>query len=364
MRDVRDTSALVQAVGDRSVDIITAGFPCLGFSLAGRRKGLGDERSGLVRSVLDAVTALHPRLVMLENAPGVLTLNGGKDLVFIAKQFTRRGYDFRWTTCAAQDVGLPHKRERWFCLCIRRGDDLMLPTKLNTLPQDSRTRAMPMLLAPRAPSYSVRYFLLGNAVVPAVVRRVFRVLVAMDTSGKHSVIKSQYPAHGFWRSGGACCPEKMNHVVHRRPGLDHAIILCPDQYQPVYIPRNVRRAAPITKRLLIRIWPTPRATAPRHSNSLSARNVRDLPTATLFACSVQGRRQPHAVQGMTVNPTFVEWLMGFPKGWTDLVMDGAMTQAQIESREANRLCPRVRSEGSKLPMLAVPQIVQDDTHTS
>ena len=334
--DVRDTDAIVRATRMRRVDLITAGFPCTGFSVSGKHDGLSNAESGLVRFVFEAVDRLRPTAVMLENSSGVLTANDGKDMLYIVRGFERRGYDCRWTTCKASDVGLPQRRIRWFCLCtLREGSHaqtlvrLFRKHKANSahgagLP--SATRAMPPLLERRSAAYPSRYFMLGNAVVPAVVRLAFERLIEMDLDGSAAKPRQGrsssggMPSAGFWRDGRAVpVPPAPD-----RGEPDHKILLCPDHYRPAVVTRrSVRTAEPITGVKREKLWPTPRAKMPGHSNVLTFRTKHDLATAALFACSVRGKRQAAPVQGTTVNPRFVEWLMGFPLGWTNVdVPDG------------------------------------------
>ena len=92
------------------VDIITAGFPCQPLSTAGKRKGTEDER-WLFDDIAGAIGILRPRLVLLENVTGILTLGG----TLVVGSLTRLGYDCRWTVVRAGDAGAPHRRARWFC---------------------------------------------------------------------------------------------------------------------------------------------------------------------------------------------------------------------------------------------------------
>jgi DNA (cytosine-5)-methyltransferase 1 len=94
------------------VDQISAGFPCQDISVAGSRKGINGERSGLVWEVFRAIDAIQPPLVFLENSPNIRT----KGRVEIIQELVSRGYAWRDGTLAASDVGAPHKRNRWWLL--------------------------------------------------------------------------------------------------------------------------------------------------------------------------------------------------------------------------------------------------------
>ncbi|MGW2515015.1 DNA cytosine methyltransferase [Streptomyces scopuliridis] len=97
------------------VDVITAGWPCQGISEAGHRRGLDDARSGIWRNVAEAVGTLRPRIVFLENVRALLRRGGGK----VVGDLATLGYDVRWTTLRASDVGAPHQRDRWFLIAVR-----------------------------------------------------------------------------------------------------------------------------------------------------------------------------------------------------------------------------------------------------
>lgn len=94
------------------IDIITGGFPCQDISVAGAGKGLEGERSGLFFEIARLTSELRPRFVFLENVPAI-TVRG---LDRVCLEFTKMGYDCRWTTITAASVGACHRRERWFML--------------------------------------------------------------------------------------------------------------------------------------------------------------------------------------------------------------------------------------------------------
>lgn len=94
------------------VDIIHAGFPCQPHSVAGKRKGADDERN-LWPEVVRVVGEIHPRLVFLENVPGIVS---NRFIGTVLCDLAGLGYDVRWTCLGANQVGAPHRRERWFAL--------------------------------------------------------------------------------------------------------------------------------------------------------------------------------------------------------------------------------------------------------
>jgi DNA-cytosine methyltransferase len=93
------------------IDILTAGYPCQPFSHAGQRKGENDERH-IWPDIKKAISELRPRIVILENVRGHLSL-GFKEVL---QELTEIGYDATWTIIRASDVGAPHQRARLFII--------------------------------------------------------------------------------------------------------------------------------------------------------------------------------------------------------------------------------------------------------
>jgi len=94
------------------IDIIYGGFPCQDISVAGRGAGLAGERSGLFFEIARLSKELKPRFIFLENVPAIRT-RGGEE---VGKELASLGYDCRWDTLSAAEMGAPHKRMRWFLL--------------------------------------------------------------------------------------------------------------------------------------------------------------------------------------------------------------------------------------------------------
>ena len=97
---------------DKQIDIIVGGFPCQDISVAGNGEGLAGERSGLFFEVCRLVKEISPTFVFLENVPAIRT----RGLRTVVRELTDLGYDCRWTSVSAAEVGAPHLRKRWFLL--------------------------------------------------------------------------------------------------------------------------------------------------------------------------------------------------------------------------------------------------------
>jgi len=93
------------------IDILTAGYPCQPFSHAGQRKGTEDERH-IFPYIMQAIGILRPRIIVLENVRGHLSL-GFKEVL---QRLAEAGYDAKWSIVRASDAGAPHERARLFVI--------------------------------------------------------------------------------------------------------------------------------------------------------------------------------------------------------------------------------------------------------
>jgi DNA (cytosine-5)-methyltransferase 1 len=93
------------------VDIISGGFPCQPFSVAGNRKGKDDSRY-LWPEMLRIVTELKPKYIIGENVAGLLTMENGKTIERILSDLEIAGYSPEIFLIPACGVGAWHKRER------------------------------------------------------------------------------------------------------------------------------------------------------------------------------------------------------------------------------------------------------------
>lgn len=96
------------------IDLIVGGSPCQGFSNAGLKKGLNDERSKLALCYLSVLASVRPRWFVWENVPGCLRTNGGLDFRYFVGAIVKLGYDVSWRVLDAQYFGIPQQRKRLF----------------------------------------------------------------------------------------------------------------------------------------------------------------------------------------------------------------------------------------------------------
>lgn len=114
--DIRDIPD--EVLGEYKVDIIFAGFPCQGFSHAGK-KNPRDPRNELVYEFVRATRCIQPTYIIGENVKGLLerkTPQGLPVIHIIEQLFSEIGYILTWRVCNAVDFGVPQKRERLILL--------------------------------------------------------------------------------------------------------------------------------------------------------------------------------------------------------------------------------------------------------
>lgn len=99
--------------------IIVGGFPCQDLSVAGRRAGLDGERSGLYWEIVRLAEETQAKWLVLENVPGLLTSQKGRDMGIVLGTLVDRGYSVSWRVLDAQHFGVPQRRRRVFIVAGR-----------------------------------------------------------------------------------------------------------------------------------------------------------------------------------------------------------------------------------------------------
>jgi DNA (cytosine-5)-methyltransferase 1 len=97
-----------------TIDILTGGFPCQPFSMAGKRKGTDDERY-LWGEMLRAVQEIKPQFVIAENVFGITNIDGGLVFEQVCLDLETEGYEVQPFIIPACAKNAPHRRDRvWF----------------------------------------------------------------------------------------------------------------------------------------------------------------------------------------------------------------------------------------------------------
>lgn len=172
----------------RRVDLVSGGLPCQPFSIAGRKRGVNDDR-WLWPAFRGVVREVRPNLVLVENVAHILR---SEAFGTILGDLATLGFDAEWCVLSACAVGAPHVRRRLFILAHANRQHgrpwvgtLGGPTALRGRGHVARTwDRPPVRLAPtRGPGGVVdgdarrMVQALGNAVVPQLAETIGRRLI-------------------------------------------------------------------------------------------------------------------------------------------------------------------------------------------
>lgn len=106
------------------VDVLTAGFPCQPFSVAGYRQGFDDKRGNHFFKILDFVDSMRPKVLFLENVKNLVGHDKGRTFKIIKDLVEKRNYTFDAKVLNTKDYGnVPHNRERIFIVAFDKDLD-------------------------------------------------------------------------------------------------------------------------------------------------------------------------------------------------------------------------------------------------
>jgi len=121
--DVKLTNKNLIDIKDEDIPksyILTAGFPCQPFSIAGMQKGFNDERSNVFWKILSIIKHNSPEIVILENVKNLQSHDDGKTFKIIIENLEKLNYYIKYSilnTCKI--TGIPQNRERIYIICFK-----------------------------------------------------------------------------------------------------------------------------------------------------------------------------------------------------------------------------------------------------
>lgn len=100
--------------------ILTAGFPCQPFSIAGMQKGFDDERSNVFWKILSILKHNTPEIVILENVKNLQSHDDGKTFKIIIENLEKLNYYIKYSILNTSKItGIPQNRERIYIVCFK-----------------------------------------------------------------------------------------------------------------------------------------------------------------------------------------------------------------------------------------------------
>jgi len=115
-----DDVRTVGAATVERVDVICGGFPCQDVSVAGKREGLGGERTGLFWEAVRIIDELKPTWAVLENVPGLLSSHGGRDFHTVLSALADLGFRRAYRILDSRYFGVAQRRRRVFIVLRAR----------------------------------------------------------------------------------------------------------------------------------------------------------------------------------------------------------------------------------------------------
>lgn len=98
-------------------DILTAGFPCQPFSIAGMKKGFDDERSNVFWKILSIIKSNSPNIIILENVKNLKTHDNKKTFKIIIENLENLNYHIKYSIINTSKItGIPQNRERIYII--------------------------------------------------------------------------------------------------------------------------------------------------------------------------------------------------------------------------------------------------------
>ncbi len=248
IRTVTNERLRERGIAPEKITVISAGFPCQPYSLAGKGRGDRDERD-LWEEVKRVIGEIRPRWFVGENTPGLFSRENQRYFRRILSDLAALGYNVGWGIWGACDVGAPHKRERVFLVAHADGE------RRGVFGAVERTACGSL-------GKSETKTPLGTGSTCGTARGGYSIRKTFPTPLSSDAIRVRYSEETLRRVG-----ERRVRKEYKKGGLNLT------EYVTVF---------PMSKT----------------SESMTAGN------------------------GGKLNPTWVEWLMGFPLGWTDLDASG------------------------------------------
>ena len=106
------------------IDVLTGGFPCQAFSIAGYRKGFSDERGNMFFDILRYIRALKPKVIFLENVKNLVAHDKGKTFRIIKNALNQAGYNIKYKVMKTAEYSeIPQNRERIYIVGFLKTSD-------------------------------------------------------------------------------------------------------------------------------------------------------------------------------------------------------------------------------------------------
>lgn len=277
------------------LDCLVGGPPCQSFSYNNHNRSATNARAKLFRDYLRIVAALKPKTLVMENVPGMLTIDGGGIVEEIQDALSALGYKSAIRILYAEDFGVPQARRRAFILATRFGaaDDLF----------PNGTHGPSEKPSEEANAFIHRWKLRGRDSRPFVTvwEAIGDLPLLKSGGGKPSLVYGKKPASKFQKRMRGRLKILRNHICHdlTKPMLTK-IAHVPEGGNWTDIPR--RLLTPGMKR----------AEKSCHTKRYGRLRRRGLASTVLTKCDPHWGAYVHPTQNRTISVREAARLQGFP----------------------------------------------------
>lgn len=263
----------------------TMGFPCQDITTLRPGKGLKGERSGLFKQAMKIIDTMPTiNWILIENSSNIKN----RGLNTVLRSLTVSGFKYTHSIFSAREVGAPHLRKRWICLCWRNVPFPLTQLSANSLHWsrgEKEARLIPRGSTEVYKQNKTRCSILGNSVVPQCI---VHALCALSGSRDPSPYQ-EYPI--------------LNLVLRQGKSVYHK-----------------------------KMWMTPCfSTKSWEVYNLSARSAGVLVNQLYYSEDTFRLLKQNRTKCTlwSANPRFIEWMMGYPPDYTAVFTGAAALRPRL-----------------------------------
>lgn len=280
------------------LDCMIGGPPCQSFSYNNHQRSDSDDRARLFEHYLRLVRGLQPKMLIMENVPGILTIGNGGVVAAIRAQLKLMGYESEVDVLSAEEFGTPQMRRRVFIVATRIGDPkTLLPAVTHKSADANRKHRKPAVSAFKPAARLKKPVTVNDAIgdLPVITNGG-----GERSTGRMGVA----PFTGYQREARRGVRKVLNHICHALTKVNtDRIIHVPEGGNWRNIPRDLLPAG------------MQRAKLSDHTKRYGRLSRTGLASTLLTKCDPHWGAYVHPTQHRTISVREAARLQGFPDGF-------------------------------------------------